>query len=185
MLEPFSTPAVPYVVETVDDQMILEVFDPDRSVPGPVDLFTGPFREDGIVHPSHTAQPVWNDTVILGIPSRHLLKDVYLEKRLAMASIPSVGVYLLGIQGILQGLPRARWYDRIPGTPALRVLGQGIAQSVSDVFPRHPELTARLFELSGWNPNDFVGYRCEVHYPIWQAQYVTSFEFEKVANAPQ
>jgi hypothetical protein len=34
-----------------------------------------------------------------------------------------------------------------------------------------------VFERVGWDPEQFVGYRCEVAYPVWQAAYCMLFDF--------
>ena len=51
--------------------------------------------------------------------------------------------------------------------------------------PRHAALTAHLFEQSGWNPHDFVGYRCDTTFPIWLAHYNFNTHFNEPRPAAE
>ena len=33
------------------------------------------------------------------------------------------------------------------------------------------------FDHAGWNPDEFVGYRCVVDYPLWRCAYHAVFDF--------
>lgn len=55
------------------------------------------------------------------------------------------------------------------------MLGPGLRSAATAAWARHAELTARLFTEAGWDPEEFVGFRCETAYPVWRAGYFMSF----------
>jgi hypothetical protein len=63
-------------------------------------------------------------------------------------------------------------------TPPLATLGRGIANAECDAWHRHAELTRYTFERLGWDPDEYVGYRGDVVFPIWAAKYVVVFAFD-------
>jgi hypothetical protein len=179
----FSTPEVPSVRRSCEDGLLLQIFDPERVCGEALHLFTGPFRVREMTHPRLLDEPVYNDVTGISIPSKRLIKDLFVERELAMACLPTAGNYVLGNEGVLRGLPSDRWYDRIPGMPALQVLGQGVAHAGCEAHPRHIELARRMFETADRDPGRFLLYRCLVDYPVWQTQYVVTLEFERSSDA--
>ena len=59
----------------------------------------------------------------------------------------------------------------------MQVLGAGLEHAGSDAYARHAEVAAEMFASVGWNAAEFVGYRCDVAYPIWRAAYCMLFDF--------
>ena len=45
-----------------------------------------------------------------------------------------------------------------------------------------PELTRQLFDRSGIDPASYVGFRCDVAYPLWRMGYCITFDFRSVAE---
>ncbi len=74
-------------------------------------------------------------------------------------------------------LASQRWFDRLPDRPQLEHLGLGLGQTGSTAYPRITALIAHLCASQGCDPDEFVGYRCEVAYPVWGVQYLVSFDF--------
>ncbi len=108
------------------------------------------------------------------VPARGAVFDVYLERTLAMRCVPTLDLLLWPRES---GSPRANnWYDALPGGPLPRVLGPGIRHAATDLYARHAQLTEALFELSGWDPEAFVGYRCQTLYPHWAGCYAMNFD---------
>jgi len=66
---------------------------------------------------------------------------------------------------------------RFPSQPRLELLGYGLDRMHTASYPRQRELATFLFDHLGWDPNDFVGFRCELPHPIWRAGYCMSFEY--------
>ncbi len=112
------------------------------------------------------------------VPTRAAVFDMYLERSLAQNCVPSLDLYLWPREG---RSPRpSTWYDALPGAPLLAVLGQGIRHSASQFYARQSELTAATFEAAGWNPDLYVGYRCQVAYPHWASCYAMNFDYRPV-----
>ena len=78
---------------------------------------------------------------------------------------------------VIGNLAADRWFDRLPDRPRLEHLGMGLDRASCPAYPRLGELAEYLCNSQGWNPNEFVGYQCQVTYPLWGAQYLLSFEF--------
>ncbi len=114
---------------------------------------------------------------------------MFLHRSLAQASIPSLDCYALGNRGPIAApdagehgpapvnLASQRWFDRLPARPRLDHLGVGLESAGSTDYPRLARLLGHLFESQGWSADEFVGYRCQVDYPVWGVQYLMSFDF--------
>ena len=103
----------------------------------------------------------------LECPARHLVFDLYVHREMA-------GQYVPQIEVLLQFPPtttRDRWAVSLPNPPRLEVLGLGIDRATTRAYSQHVRVTSYLFEKSGWDPSEYVGYRCETAYPIWLAYY--------------
>jgi hypothetical protein len=74
-------------------------------------------------------------------------------------------------------LAAQRWLDRLPDRPTLEHLGFGFEQAGSTAYPRMTHLIGHLCNSQGWDPNEFVGHRCQVDFPVWGVQYIMSFDF--------
>jgi hypothetical protein len=68
-----------------------------------------------------------------------------------------------------------RWVTRFPDPPRLQLLGEGLVHARSDAWPGHADLCRVVFDRVGWEPSEFVGFRCEVAYPVWRGGYCMSF----------
>jgi hypothetical protein len=172
----FSSNPLPPIVPRVQGHSALVCFDPDRTLQGPIDIVIGPFYSQGLLLPSASPARTHNTSSTISLPTRRMVKDVYMHRTIAAGLVPQAGAFVVGSEGMLMGDPASRWYDRFPGTIEIRLLGRGLGQAACEHYARHAELTACLFESTGWNPEDFVGYRCNIEYPICYAQYVMSFE---------
>lgn len=126
-------------------------------------------------HPSLRSPAIGEAWAMIFYPTRHLLFDVYLHRALARTSVQSLDVQLWTPD--IDQTPESRWTTRLPGGPQLKMLGTGIERAGCPAHTRHAELIQSLFEQGPWNPNDFVGYRCEETYPIWRAGYRFELDF--------
>ncbi len=70
-------------------------------------------------------------------------------------------------------------------TPGL--FGRGIQNVAIERYDRHDELTAYTFAATGVDPNDFIGFRMIVQYPMIGMHYHLSFEVstEDHESSPQ
>ena len=112
---------------------------------------------------------------MITFPARRLIFDVYLHREIARRCIPSIEAHLWNSSAGQQGL--WRWSTRFPRGPRLLLLGTGLGNAEAERIPGHAALTAHVFERAGWDPTEFVGYRCDVEYPIWRAGYCMLFDF--------
>lgn len=109
------------------------------------------------------------------VPARAAVFDVYLERSLAQNCVPSLEMFLWPREA--RSTRPGNWYDALPSAPLLQVLGTGIRKASSAAYPRQAQLTERLFEASAWNPDQFVGFRCETAYPFWASCYTMNFDY--------
>ena len=111
---------------------------------------------------------------LLFYPARHLIFDVYLHRDMERLFRPTIDTQLWGPN--LDTHPADRWLTRFPNGPRLQLLGCNFNDAHSDAYPRHAELTQHLFDRVGWRHSEFMGFRCEVPYPIWRSGYCVRFE---------
>lgn len=109
------------------------------------------------------------------VPTRAAVFDVYLERSLAQNCVPALELYLFPREA--HSTRPSNWYDALPGAPLLAVLGQGIRNAHSEYYARHAELTTTLFGDCGWNPEHYIGFRCQVAYPHWASCYTVTFDY--------
>lgn len=149
----------------------------DGHTVDPVDLVVAnrSAPDEDYVHPARRQPPIEEAWMMMTIPARHVLQDVYLHRDLARMSVQTLDVHLWGPN--LQETATRRWTTRLPGGPVLQLLGIGTARAEAPVCPRHGELTRYLFDQLEWNADEFVGYRCYEHYPIWRAGYRIAMDF--------
>lgn len=146
-------------------------------------------RFSEITHPAIDDPPHQFCWMLSEGPSRHLLMQVYMHRSMARVSIPSADAYFVGSRGVIGGMhkddrgedrvemPAYRWFDRLPNGPRLEQLGTGLQHANHASYSRVGELTAELFRRHDWDPDEFVGVRSFVRYPVWGAQYLINFDF--------
>jgi hypothetical protein len=112
---------------------------------------------------------------LINYPADGLIFDVYQHRDLAQHCIPDLDVHLWTLN--LAQMKPDRWATRVASHPQLVMLGRGLVRAASRLYPRQHELTAEVFKRMGHDPNDFVGYRCEVEFPEWRLAYRMFFDF--------
>jgi hypothetical protein len=182
MVAPFSTAGLKAVKINSRDARTLAVVDLD-AVPGDGEGF-GP--ADACVKFSSVAvpNPLWEKDVRLNVavrianPARALTMDVFVHHSIAASVVPIVACYSLAAPpgDSPDGAPDKCWYERFPDSPQLLQLGRGNAQRPRSLLSRHEELIVHGFRDEGLDPAEFMGYRCETLYPIWQSEYRLYFE---------
>ena len=178
ILERFSTVPLPTVTSRLRSGDFIQVFNPNGRTEKPLTMAVATAMSPAAPHPRLDTPPLWNCGMAIAIPSRWLLIDVYLERPLAQACVPTMSVINMGFNGTLgHRHPEERWHDHFPDPPTLQLLGPGIARRTTKAYPRAVDLAAYLFEKSGWDPDRFVCIRCEVPFPIWNSQYVMTLDF--------
>lgn len=181
VLEAFSTSPPPVIVSQDASGELYQMLQPaagEQPEGGPVDIVLA-HRASFVPRSTQpNAPPLDQIWALMNTPARHLLLDVYLDRELAAACVPSMDAQLW-----LQDLnPKKPWATRLPHTPPLEFLGlggpagQGLRDSAAEaIYPRHGELTSFILGRVGWSLRDLVGYRCSMPYPVWRAGYRMSF----------
>ncbi len=118
-----------------------------------------------------TLSSVWS---LVNCPSERLILDVYLHQDMERRYRP--GLDCLMWSADLDIPPERRWSIRIPNGPRLQLLGPALTHAASPHYARHTELTQYLFEHVGWEAAEFIGFRCEIAYPVWRGGYCMTFD---------
>lgn len=175
LMKSFCTLPLPRVTSRAAGARMVHAID-ETSTPGqPSDIFVADRRAGRDKHPATQHPPIGDVSTIMNFPARRFVMEVYLHRDIARRCIPSMEVHLSALQSgpMLLG----RWSTRLPGGPRLELLPPGDIRGLDDAYPRHTEVTNDLFRSMAWNPAEFVGYRCDVAYPIWRAAYCMMFDF--------
>lgn len=175
LLEPFTTTPFPEVTGRGKDGQLLQVIDPRHVEPGQaLDVVTATRTTWPFVNPETRAYAFERIWYLVNWPIQSLVFDVWLHERLERMFRPSIDALLWYPKLSIAG--GDRWATRIPSQTRLELLGQGLSAAESAVWSRHGELTDHTFRRIGEDPDRFVGFRCEVQFPIWRAGYCMSFE---------
>jgi hypothetical protein len=176
VLEQFSTHPVPVVTARGPRGAMVQTIDPAiAGASGPVDVVIARRSDTPGLHPAHDDPPVQEVWYSKRFPARRLLFDVYLHRSLARACIPALSLHLFPPD--MLGPPSERWLTRHPRGPRLAVLGSDLENSATPAYPRYAELMRSVFRTLEWPEEEFVGYRCETEYPLWNAVYIMTFDF--------
>lgn len=188
VLDRFCSKPLPHVVARQVAGQLPVLIDPDRAAKEPFDVVLGT-NFQAVEHPALHEPRILDCSLVSEGPSQNLVMSVHLHRSLAQASIPTLAAYMVGNRGpiaspdtgrydtITANLAANRWFDRLPDRPRLEHLGMGLDQASCPAYPRLGELAEYLCKSQGWKPDEFVGYQCQVSYPLWGAQYLLSFEF--------
>lgn len=174
VLEEFTSDPSPLVTARQPGEYFVQSVDtPATGTGSPVDLMLA--ARSTMAHPARQQPPLEEVWAMVNFPSRHLLLDVYLHPDLARASVPSLDAHLWGPDFAQEA--GNRWRTRFSEAPPLQLLGNGVRRPGPQPFPRLPELTEQLFARAGIDPEPYVGYRCDVAYPLWRTGYCITFDF--------
>lgn len=175
LIEEFSTHPLPTVTSQGPADNLVQVIDPaELDGPQTIDVITAARSNHPFTDPKTgklTLDEVWS---LVNCPTAHLIFDIYLHRELERMVRPAIDAQLWYPN--LSSPGGQRWITRYPSPPRLELLGEGIARAQTKLHPRHGELTHVFFDRLGWDPSEFVGFRCEVVYPIWRAGYCMSFQ---------
>lgn len=174
LLREFSSDPAPLVRSRQPNEFLVQSIDERVSTMGrPVDFMLG--TRSAIPNPLRQKPAIEEAWALINFPCRHLLFDIYLDRDLARRCIPSLDTHLWRPDFAQQ--VGDRWQTRFADSPSLQLLGAGVRSTPTPAYPRMSALTRTLFNRAELDPNDFVGFRCEVSYPIWRAGYCVSFDF--------
>lgn len=155
--------------------MVQVVDPPDGAQTSAFDFVTADRSVHAVPLPTTESPPIHEIWVSPDYPAASLLFDVWQHRDLARCCIPSLSAHLYRIN--VMETPGDRWYTKLADGPKLQLLGTGLDQAASPLWSRQHEALAWMFQQLGWDPGEFVGYRCEVRYPLWRIGYLMSFDF--------
>lgn len=184
ILKPFSTDPLPMVTSRGKRGTLFQVIDPNSGLSGEAfDVVTAVRGTHPVIDPQTnlpSLDAVWS---LVNCPTAKLVLDVYLHADMERSYRPSLEALLW--QPDLNIPEEQRWIMRVPSQPRLQLLGRGAANSATECYLRHTELTQYFFDHIGWDPEEFVGFRCEVIYPVWRAGYCMAFEHLGGTRTPE
>lgn len=174
LLPEFTTRPLPTVSSRGASGNLIQVIDPAHlENPETIDVFTLARADHPMFDPATgacTLDEVWS---LANCASRRLVFDVWLHRDLERRVRPAIDAQLWYPN--LSSPGGDRWVTRFPDPPRLQLLGEGLVHARSDAWPGHADLCRVVFDRVGWEPSEFVGFRCEVAYPVWRGGYCMSF----------
>lgn len=175
LLAPFCSSPFPTVTTRGTQSNQIQVIDPaEMDGPTTFDLVTAKRSYHPILDEASGKQTLDEVWVLNNTPTRHMIFDVYLHREMEREYRPAIDALLWNPGLTVPG--ENRWAARFPSQPRLELLGPGLGRAASAAYPRQRELTAFLLDQLSMREDDFVGFRCELAYPIWRAGYCMSFE---------
>ena len=65
--------------------------------------------------------------------------------------------------------PEDLWMTRFSTQLEFIELGRGISEAGSIYYDKHKALTQHMFDSNEWDPNEFLGFRCQMTMPVWRS----------------
>lgn len=168
------TKPLPVVTSRGPKGMAVDVIDPTVTNQ-PID-FVVARRTSPVSHPRLHQDKVLSHGARIKTPTRRLVFDSFVHRSIASASIPAIAVSHW--HPTLLTEPRKCWYERLPGSPRIGLLGAASKAHGSSAWAKHARLIELMFGRLGWPPEEFLTFRVDIEFPIWGAVYVQYFDFE-------
>ena len=107
--------------------------------------------------------------------------DVFIHRDVYPGSQPELAVYDIVPRGVVRSFDdQTRQRDRIDVHETVRSLGRVGVNARLPHMPRYLELLEHVYSTLGWKPDDFRGYRLDVMFPVYGAQYLVGFEMPEL-----
>lgn len=106
------------------------------------------------------------------IPAELLVLDVFFHKSFTFAMSPDVLLY--SHQAVYIPEPKRERF-RLPLNDKLQDLGLGGLPPATPEVPRYTQLVKDVFARSGWNADDFHGFRMKIAYPAYPTALVLRY----------
>lgn len=176
LLEDFCTMPVPIVTSRDTTGKLVQVMDQARAKPGEAMDAVIAYRLPRVAPlPSLDDPPIYLEVTTMTVPAQRMVSDLYVHRSMAVGCTPSVSLYLGRGSGGCDLIDR--WHEQIDGSPVLGLLGNGLKNAHSSGWERHAELTRHVFAKLGWDPQEYVGYRCDETWPLWNCDYVVALDY--------
>lgn len=182
LIAEFCTSPLPIVTTRDTTGNLVQVIDQSRSQPGtPIDATTAYRLPTVGPLPVNDNPPIFLEVTSLTVPAERMVADLYVHHSIAGDCTPSVNLYLGRGSGGCDVIDR--WHEQIDGAPVVGLLGRGLRNAHSSGWDLHANLSSRVFEILGWNANEFVGFRCDEAWPLWNCDYVMTLDYRKISPA--
>ena len=165
LVEPFCTSPLPSIdSRVIKQQHLAHLVDPAHIPTGePFDCFATQHNRWNVPGAGpHKA--IW---LYVDYPTRHCTFDLYVPHGMEQMNLISGDCHLWGTS--LLAPPEDLWMTRFADQIEFTRLGTGTENAASSAYTRHRELTEHMFEHHGWDPAKFVGFRCEMSFPVWRS----------------
>jgi len=121
------------------------------------------------------ADPIWSTVLSVFNPSRRIVVTYYVHRELAEGAKTTGASYFL--HPAMSGDPTRHWYEQLPDRPDVEVLAPGIDGAAHPAYARKREMAEYVFTQFGADPNEYVGYRMDIEFPIWGASYYLTLSY--------
>ncbi len=110
------------------------------------------------------------------IPMKRQTTDIFLHRDVYPGSLPEFAVFDTVPRGLATALDDpAREIDRIPFEESVRPLVGGLEHAGLAHVPEYMDMLGSVCRKLGWDPSEFRGFRLDVLYPVYGAQYMIGF----------
>ncbi|MBX3362778.1 MAG: hypothetical protein KF705_15250 [Phycisphaeraceae bacterium] len=181
LLDAFCSSPLPIVTSRDTTGRLIQVLDHLHAEPGASMDAVMAYRLPRVGPiPQHDDPPVFLQSTNLSVPAERLVADLYVHRSLSSGCTPSLHLYLGRGTGGCDLIDR--WHEQIDGAPLLSLLGTGLGNAHSDAWERHAEMTRHVFDQLGWDPREYVGFRGDETWPLWNCDYVTALDYRVRAD---
>ncbi|MGH7131035.1 MAG: hypothetical protein ACREJO_03725 [Phycisphaerales bacterium] len=114
---------------------------------------------------------------VMDCPTRRLTLDVFVHKDVYAGVTPELAIYDAAVFGLVRGSgDPVREHHRLRMIESIQPIVGGLAHAGLGHVARYIEMLEYVCAKRGWDPGAFRGYRLDVQYPVYGAQYVVKFE---------
>jgi hypothetical protein len=175
LIEAFSSSPLPrFKRSTTATLTHHSVTNQDLGMQSAFDLVRGTYRQGGKSRFRLTEERTHTGMLdVVEFPTKRLTVDAYLHESIYQGVSPELVIYDTASDGLVTKFnDPEREHDRMRLHETIRPLGTGFAQAKLPHIPRYVEMLEFVCAKRGWSPSEFRGYRLDVHYPVYGAEYM-------------
>ena len=170
-----STPTPRFVGEERHGSRRYYVPVSDLGLRGAVDVVRGDYLP--AVAPRFATRPGAKMSVfhLTETPARRMTFDLFLHKGIPSCGAPRLAIYNAKAAGPIAFEDAERDGDRLRLHERVTAIPGGLRHAQLPHIPRYVEMLEFACQKRGWNPSEFRGFRLDVDYPVFGAQYCLGF----------